>query len=88
MSHFFSYVSHWNWLILGLIFLIAEVAAPGLFFLWLGIAAAVVGLALLVAPALAWPYQLVLFALAVALGALLRAYLNKRRGGTPGRRHR
>ena len=34
----------WNWLILGAVFLTLELAAPGAFMLWLGLAALAVGL--------------------------------------------
>lgn len=53
----------WHWLILGVAFLILEVFAPGTFFLWMAVAAAVVGGLLYLMPDLAWEYQLLVFAL-------------------------
>ncbi len=54
----------WHWWILAGLLLILELTAPAFFFLWLGIAAAAVGLILLVFPALGMETQLVLFAIA------------------------
>lgn len=51
----------WNWLILAGVFLVLELMAPGIFLVWLGIAAAVVGLLALMVD-IAWQWQLVLFA--------------------------
>lgn len=61
----------WSWWILGLILLAAELAAPGVFLIWVGLAAMVVGAASLLLwdqAAWSWQVQLVLFAvLAVAI---------------------
>ena len=54
-------VVFWHWWILAGILLILELTAPAFFFLWLGIAAAVVGMILLVFPAIPLETQLVLF---------------------------
>jgi membrane protein implicated in regulation of membrane protease activity len=54
-------LSHWHWLILAVALVILEVFAPGAFFLWLGIAAAVVGGLVYVMPALGWEYQVLGF---------------------------
>ena len=56
---------------LGLIFLILEVFSPGVFFIWMGAAAAVVGFVMLLFPGLDWEYQLVLFALVSVASILL-----------------
>jgi inner membrane protein len=57
----------WWWLVAGALVLILEVVLPGVFLLWLGMAALLVGALLLVTP-LAVPMQFVVFA---ALAALL-----------------
>lgn len=57
-------VVFWHWWILAGLLLILELTAPAFFFLWLGIAAAAVGLILLVFPSLGFETQLVLFAIA------------------------
>jgi inner membrane protein len=56
-------VDYWHWWIFGVVLVILEVFSPGVFFLWLGIAAGLVGLVLLVFPGLAWAYQILAFAL-------------------------
>ena len=52
----------WHWLVLGVVLLILEVFAPTVFFMWLAIAAGIVGLVLALFPDLGWQMQLVLFA--------------------------
>jgi inner membrane protein len=54
-------IQFWHWLILGLALAVIEVLAPGTFFLWLGIAAGVTGLAVLAIPGIPWQLQLILF---------------------------
>jgi len=67
MLDFFISLGIWNWLIIGAVFLLLEVLAPGTFMLWLGLSALVVGgISLAFArAAVAWPwqYQLVTFAI-------------------------
>lgn len=72
----------WIWLIVGLVLIMAEaLLAPGTYLLWIGLAAAVLGLILAVAP-LALIWQLALFGvLALAFGALgWRVYRGRRSG--------
>ncbi|CDZ41620.1 Nodulation protein nfed, c-terminal only [Neorhizobium galegae bv. officinalis] len=55
----------WNWWILGVVLLAAELAAPGVFLIWIGAAAIVIGmlsLALWDAAFWTWHVQLLLFA--------------------------
>ena len=47
--------------ILAAALIIFEVFAPGAFFLWLGIAAAVVGVLVLVSPGMGWEFQVLIF---------------------------
>jgi membrane protein implicated in regulation of membrane protease activity len=67
MLDFFISLGIWNWLIIGAVFLLLEVLAPGTFMLWLGLSALVVGgiSVGLARAAVAWPwqYQLVTFAI-------------------------
>ncbi len=57
----------WHWWILAAALIAIEVLAPGTFFLWLGIAAAVTGLIKLVAPGLGWEFQAMIFAISSIL---------------------
>ncbi len=58
----------WNWLILGAIFLLLELFAPGAFMLWLGLAALAVGL---ISFGVDWSWQAQLVAFAVLSLALI-----------------
>jgi hypothetical protein len=55
-------IDYWHWWVLAVALLILEAFAPGFVFLWLGISAGVVGLLLLIAPGIAWEYQVIAFA--------------------------
>ena len=52
----------WNWFIAAAVFLLLELLSPGVFMLWLGLAAIMVGVISLGA-ALSWQAQLIVFAL-------------------------
>lgn len=56
-------LGYWHWWILAAVLVIFEVFAPGAFFLWLGIAAAVVGGIVFLVPAMTWEYQVLLFSI-------------------------
>jgi len=62
METLFQHVTYWSWWILAVALLVLEVFAPGTFFLWMGIAAGVVGFLLLLMPGMGWEYQVVIFA--------------------------
>ncbi|HZP65357.1 MAG TPA: NfeD family protein [Rudaea sp.] len=55
--------THYGWWLLALVLIAAELLQPGFFMLWIGIAAAVMGVVLLVAPEMSFGYQAVLFVL-------------------------
>lgn len=52
----------WHWWILALGLIIVEVLVPGTFFLWMGVAALVLGVLAWLMPAMSWELQLMLFA--------------------------
>lgn len=69
----------WHWWIAAVVFLILEMGVPVLFFLWLGIAAAVVGLLTWLLPGLNWEYQVLSFALlSIVSVATHRIWLRRR----------
>ena len=75
MTELLANVDYWHWLILAGVLLLVEVAASGFFFLWMAVAAAITGLALLVYPGLGWQYQLMLFSgLSVISIVVFRSY--------------
>lgn len=73
---------YWNWWLLGVLLMAIEAIAPGFFFLWLGVAALLVGLLLTVLPGLAWTWQLLLFAV-LSVGSIVAWQLRLRRQPTP-----
>ena len=78
MTAFLQQVEFWHWWVLGVVLLILEVFAPGAFFLWLALAAGIVGLVVMMIPAMAWEAQLLLFALlSVASFLLGRLWLRR-----------
>jgi hypothetical protein len=62
--------THWHWWILGMVLLGIEMFVPGFFFLWLGIAAGIVGFILLIDPNISWQIQVILYAL-LSLASIL-----------------
>jgi membrane protein implicated in regulation of membrane protease activity len=70
----------WNWMVLGFVLLMLEIAVPGVFLLWIGIAALIVGavsLALWNAAFWTWQVQVVVFLLL----SLVSAYIGKQIAG-------
>ena len=65
MAEMFTTLGTWNWLIFGFILMALEVAAPGVFLFWLGLAALLVGL-LSFAFHPSWQTQLLMFAVFAA----------------------
>jgi len=61
MSEQFYNPSFWHWLVLACIFVGLEITVPGVFFLWLGLAAAASGLVKFLIPELSWGVQYLLF---------------------------
>ncbi len=97
MTEMFATLGTWNWLILGIVLMALELAAPGVFLMWLGLAALLVGL-LSFAIQPSWQSQILMFAVfAVAAVPLWRRvarnhaasksnpFLNKRADALVGR---
>src|SRR6201992_3647080 len=61
MAEIFSTLGTWNWLVVGIILMALEIAVPGVFLFWLGLAALLVGLlSFVIHPS--WEIQLLMFA--------------------------
>jgi membrane protein implicated in regulation of membrane protease activity len=58
----------WYWLAIGVILLIVELLAPGMFFLWMAQAAGVTGLLFFLFPGMGWEIQATLFSVLSVLG--------------------
>lgn len=71
-------LTHWHWLVLAAILLIAEVAVGGGFLLWIGISAIIVSITVWIIPNINWGIQLLLFSIAaIATSVIWWAYLRK-----------
>jgi membrane protein implicated in regulation of membrane protease activity len=96
MTEMFWTLGAWNWLIFGVLLMALEVAAPGVFLFWLGLAALLVGL-LSFGLHLPWQVQFLLFAVFAAAAVPLwrrlarggaaseRPFLNRRAAALVGR---
>jgi hypothetical protein len=68
----------WHWWILAAILMVLEIVVPGVFLLWLGIAAAITGLIAYAVPGLAWQWEGLIFAvLSIVIVWAWRAYLKR-----------
>ena len=63
MWAFLQHLSFWDWLALGTVLLILEVFGAGGYLLWIGMAAAAVGVLTFLLPGLSWEWQFLLFGL-------------------------
>ncbi|MBU6961703.1 NfeD family protein [Pseudomonas sp. CVAP len=70
MWAFLQHLSFWDWLALGTILLILEVFGAGGYLLWIGLAAAAVGVLTFLIPGLSWELQFLLFGVLSILTAL------------------
>jgi membrane protein implicated in regulation of membrane protease activity len=67
----------WNWMALGLVLLGLEIVVPGIFLLWIGIAAIIVGtLTLMIGGAAFWTWQLQIILFLIL--SLVSAYIGKK----------
>ena len=64
-------MTYWQWWVLAAVLLIVEVLAPGTFFLWLAVAAGVVGLSMMLYPAMSPETAWTLFAVLGVLSVIL-----------------
>lgn len=54
----------WHWLVLAMVLLVIEIAAPVMWFLWVALAAGLLALITLVVPGISWPWQVIIFGIA------------------------
>lgn len=70
---------YWHWLVFGMLLMAAEIFIPSFTIFWFGLGAMVIALVLLILPGLAISWQVLLWALASSLFALLWFLLLKPR---------
>ncbi|WP_193367303.1 NfeD family protein [Pelagibius marinus] len=58
----FEQIEFWNWWVVAVFLIGIEIFAPGAVFLWMGIAAGIVGFVLMLFPEMTWQIQLLIFA--------------------------
>lgn len=74
ISEYLQALQYWHWLVFAVALLALEALAPGAIFMWMGVAAALVGVLMLITP-LTWEWQLVIFSVvSVASIVLWRRY--------------
>lgn len=81
LEELFAELGAWNWVVLGLLLLGAEILAPGFFLIWIGIAAVIVGavsLALWDASFWNWQAQVLVFLALALISAFAGRALMKR----------
>ncbi|HES75700.1 MAG TPA: NfeD family protein [bacterium] len=71
-------VNFWHWLVLGLALMLVELALPSTYFLWMGLAALVVGIVFWLIPGLNFDGQIILFAVLTFSAIILgKRYLKR-----------
>jgi hypothetical protein len=71
-------LNFWHWLVLGLLLMLVELALPSTYFLWMGLAALVVGVLFWLIPSMSFDIQTILFAvLSVSAIILGKRYLKQ-----------
>ena len=70
---------HWWWLIAGALLAILEIFLPGIFMIWIAMAAAATGIVLLLLPDLTFPLQAITFVV-LACSKLLLSSLKRKEG--------
>jgi inner membrane protein len=69
MQQFFPFLGGWTWWVIAGLLLLVELALPGVFFMWLALAAAVIGVIDLFAD-LSWQIEIAIFAVVSVLFVL------------------
>jgi membrane protein implicated in regulation of membrane protease activity len=70
MRDLFPFLGPWTWWIIAAVMLLLELAIPGVFFMWLAGAAAVLGIFTFLFP-LAWQYEIAIFAILAVIFLLV-----------------
>lgn len=79
----FDNLEFWHWWVFAIVLVILEVFSPGAFFMWMGAAAGISGLALLVMPEMSWEMQFIIFAVTSIIAILVgRTFFNRKSANT------
>ncbi len=75
----FDNLEFWHWWVFAVLLIILEVFSPGAFFMWMGAAAGITGLTLLVVPELSWQMQFVIFSVMSIVAILVgKTFFNRK----------
>ncbi len=78
-----EHIIFWHWWVLATVFFVLEVLSLSFFFLWIGMAAVIVGALVFVMPELSWQGQFFTWAvISVVMAVGWRAYKKKNPGGS------
>ena len=61
MLELLGQIEFWHWWVAAVIFLIIEILAPGVAFLWLAVSAGVTGILVLIFPSMVWQIQFMIW---------------------------
>jgi hypothetical protein len=79
----FEQIEFWNWWVVAVFLIGIEIFAPGAVFLWMGIAAGIVGFVLMLFPEMTWQIQLLIFAVLSLTSILVWRYFLRDRFPAP-----
>ena len=78
MASFLDSLQFWHWWILGALLAAVEALAPGMFFIWFGAAALIVGVVALIIPGMGWELEVLIFAVLAAVAVFVgRKFLHR-----------
>ena len=79
----FEQIEFWNWWVVAVFLIGIEIFAPGAVFLWMGIAAAIVGVVLMLFPEMTWQIQMLIFAVLSLVSILVWRFVLRDRFPAP-----
>jgi membrane protein implicated in regulation of membrane protease activity len=81
MADFLQSLDFWHWWLGGVVLVILEIFAPGIFLLWIGLSALAVGVLVWLNPGMFWYWQWLIFAgLSVGFALLGHSWFSRRSG--------
>jgi hypothetical protein len=84
MLAYLETMNFWGWWVVAAALFVIELLAPGVFFLWLGLAAVLVGFIVLLLPDLGWQADFAIFAVLSVISAVLgRRFWKPKNGESP-----
>ncbi len=70
MNELLTDLNSWHWWILAVVLIVLEMLAPGVIFLWLGIAAAALGIITMLASGMSWELQISIYSVLSVISVL------------------